>query len=80
MKLRIRLLPFAVLLLVLSLGAACALELSADTVVPFGQNTILVSSETTGALTLTPALPDYDLMPVVTDVAVEAGETSVSWA
>ena len=79
MKIRRLLLLAAVSLLVLSAGAACALELSAGTVVPFDQNTILVRSDTAGTLTLTPSLPDYDLMPVVTDLSVEAGETSVPW-
>ena len=69
----------AVLLLALSAGTACALELSADEIVPFGQNTVIVRSDTAGSLTLTPSLPDYDLMPAVTELAVEAGETSVSW-
>ena len=79
MKFRKLLLFTAVLLLVLSAGTACALELSADEIVPFGQNTVIVRSDTAGHLTLTPSLPDYDLMPAVTAFAVEAGETSVSW-
>ena len=79
MRLGNRVLFMAVLLLALSACAACALELSADAVVPFGQNTVLVRSDAAGLLTLTPSLPDYDLMPVVTDQAVGAGETSVSW-
>ena len=79
MKFRKLLLFTAVLLLVLSAGTACALELSADEIVPFGQNTVIVRSDTAGHLTLTPSLPDYDLMPAVTGFAVEGGETSVSW-
>ena len=61
MKFRKLLLFTAVLLLVLSAGMACALELSADEIVPFGQNTVIVRSDTAGHLTLTPSLPDYDL-------------------
>ena len=79
MRLGKRVLLTAFLLLALSAGAACALELSADAIVPFGQNTVLVRSDTAGLLTLTPSLPDFDLKPVVSDQAVEAGETSVSW-
>jgi len=79
MMLRKRLLLVAALLLVLSAGAACALELSVDTVTPFGQNVILVRSDTPGTLTLTPSLPDYDLMPVVSDQPIDAGETAVPW-
>lgn len=79
MKFR-RLLPVcAVVLLTLAARCACALELSAGTVTPFDQNTLLVRSDTSGLLTLTPSLPDYDLMPAAVDLAVEAGETSVSW-
>ena len=70
---------FAAVLLPAAVRAACALELSAGTVTPFGQNTLLVSSDTAGLLTVTPSLPDYDLMPAVRDLPVEAGETSFSW-
>ena len=66
-------------LLVFSAGAACALELSADTVTPFDRNTILIRSDTAGSLTLVPSLPDYDLMPVVSDFALTPGETSIPW-
>ena len=79
MKIRKLQLFVMVLLLALSAGAACALELSADAVVPFGLNTILVRSDTAGSLTLIPSLPDYDLMPVTADQAVDAGETLISW-
>ena len=78
-KLRKRVLLTAVFMLILSAGTACALELSAGAVVPFGQNTVLVRSDSAGSLTLLPSLPDYDLMPVVTDQAIEAGETSIPW-
>ena len=79
MKLRGGPLLAALLLLLLSVGAACALELSSETIVPFGQNTILIRSDTAGSLTLTPSLPDFDLMPVVTDQPVSAGETLIPW-
>ena len=79
MKLRGWLLFSAVLLLVLVFHTAGALELSADPVTPFDQNTILVRSDTAGMLTLIPSLPDYDLMPVVTDQAIDAGESVIPW-
>ena len=74
-----KLLLLTISLLILSAGAACALELSADAVVPFDQNTILIRTDTAGTLTLIPSLPDYDLMPAVTDKAVESGETAILW-
>ena len=52
MKFRKLLLFTAVLLLVLSAGTACALELSADEIVPFGQNTVIVRSDTAGHRTM----------------------------
>ena len=69
----------AAALLALAVRSACALELSAEPVVPFGQNTLLIRSDVPGLLTITPFLPDFDLMPVVTDLPVEAGETAVPW-
>ena len=69
----------AVLLLVLAAGAACALELTADPVVPFSENSVVIRSDAAGTLTLTPSLPDYELMPAVMDYPIEAGETVLSW-
>lgn len=73
------LLSFAVLLLLCVFRRAGALELSAAPVVPFDRNEIRVVSETGGLLTLTPCLPDFDLMPVAEEVPLEAGETVLSW-
>ena len=70
---------FAAALLAAAVHTACALELSADSVVPFGQNTITVQAEAPGLLTVTPSLPDFDLKDVVTALPVEAGETQLSW-
>ena len=72
------LLSAAVLLLSVS-RSALALEVSADPVVPFGPNTVTVRTDAPGRLTLTPVLPDYGLKPVVSDFALEAGETAVPW-
>lgn len=66
-------------LLALSFRAALALELSADPVVPFGENLITVRTETGGLLTVTPSLPDFDLLPVAAGMPVEAGETVLPW-
>lgn len=75
-----RWLPFLVFLSTLLLiYSAVALELSAGPVTPFARNTILVRSETAGRLALTPALPDFSLMPVVEDLDIPAGETVIPW-
>ena len=79
MKFRKWLLICAVLLLMLAIRAACALELSSGSVTPFDENLIVIRSDSPGVLTLTPSLPDYDLMPVLVDHAIEAGETAFRW-
>lgn len=56
-----------------------ALELTAGPVVPFASNEIHVRSDTGGLLTVTPCLPDFELMPVTAASPVEAGESVLSW-
>ena len=70
---------FLLALPLLPVHAAAALEVSVDSVVPFGRNTIVVRSDVPGILTVTPALPDFDLMPAVSAFPVEAGSTEIPW-
>ena len=60
-------------------GSAFALDLSADPVVPFSENRILVHAETAGTLTVTPCLPDFELMDAAAALPVEAGDTEIVW-
>lgn len=65
--------------MLLTAAAALGLELTADPIVPFSENRILVRSDTAGTLTITPCLPDFDLMDAVNSFPVEAGETEILW-
>ena len=69
----------AALLTAFAVCSAHALELTAGTVTPFGRNRIVIRSEAAGRLTVTPALPDFDLKDAVTAMPVEAGETELVW-
>lgn len=60
-------------------GSACALELSAETVIPFAENRITVRAEAAGTLTVTPALTDYPLLNITENLPVEAGDTGLPW-
>ena len=65
--------------LLLAVGSACALELSAETVIPFSENRITIRTETAGVLTITPAMTDYPLLNITENLPVEAGDTELSW-
>ena len=62
----------AALLTAFAVCSAHALELTADTVTPFSRNRIVIRSEAAGRLTVTPALPDFDLKDAVTAMPVQA--------
>lgn len=74
-----KLFPALAAALLLAAGSACALELSAETVVPFAENRITVRAEAAGVLTITPAMTDYPLLNITENLPVEAGETELSW-
>ena len=66
-------------LLLAAAGAAEAVEISAGSIVPFGENSITVYSDETGTLTLTPGMSGLPLMPAAEDMPVEAGENTLVW-
>ena len=74
-----KLLPVLAAALLLAAGRACALELSAGTVVPFAENRITVHAEAAGSLTVTPAMTDFSCLNAAENLPVEAGDTEILW-
>ena len=60
--------------------SALALELRADSVTPFAENTITVISDTAGELTISASCGGVTLEPPASGLWVEAGTTKISWS